>query len=421
MINKKPLRLFQKFENGRFVKPIYKDYSFANIPATIYQLLTGEALGTILPPDCFGGSYPRPKKIVLFFIDSFGFLFWQKYWKKFKFLQKITQDGVVTPISALFPSTTAASVSTMSLGVLPSQHALYEWNLYIDKYDEVIQTLPFSPLGTRQIDKCLLLGHNPKYLLNRQETVFQKLANARVESYHVVGREFANSAYNSLVSQGATVIGFSTLESGLVNIKNILKNARNKTFISFYWGGIDGVAHKFGPGSEKHDTEIANFWSAVEYAFADFKKSADTLFLFTADHGSIAGDPAKTYYLNLEIPEIVSFLKTGKKGQVIYPNGAPRDVFLHVKAGDTKEVLGLLKQKLAGVARVMRTREAINSGLFGPPPYSKEFIKRLGQILILPYGGNYVWWYEKDKLENRFWGHHGGLAPEEMLTVLAAW
>ena len=74
MINDGPLQLFEPLVND-LVKPIYADYSFANIPNTIHYLLTGEKLGSLLPPDCFGGRYPHPNKIVLLFIDSFGWQF----------------------------------------------------------------------------------------------------------------------------------------------------------------------------------------------------------------------------------------------------------------------------------------------------------------------------------------------------------
>ena len=62
-------------------RPIYEDYSFGNIPNTIEYLLTGAQRGPLLPPDCFGGAYPRPQKIVLIFLDSFGWEFWQAHGK----------------------------------------------------------------------------------------------------------------------------------------------------------------------------------------------------------------------------------------------------------------------------------------------------------------------------------------------------
>jgi hypothetical protein len=39
---------------------------------------------------------------------------------------------------------------------------------------------------------------------------------------------------------------------------------------------------------------------------------------------------------------------------------------------------------------------------------------RVGNLVILPYRGEAVWWYEKDRFEQKFRGHHGGLTPQEM-------
>src|SRR5215469_11110953 len=71
MINDGPLRRFDPLAND-LVKPFYADYTFGNIANTIHYLLAGEHLGPLLPPDCFGGQYPHPNKVVLLFIDSFG-------------------------------------------------------------------------------------------------------------------------------------------------------------------------------------------------------------------------------------------------------------------------------------------------------------------------------------------------------------
>jgi hypothetical protein len=44
--------------------------------------------------------------------------------------------------------------------------------------------------------------------------------------------------------------------------------------------------------------------------------------------------------------------------------------------------------------------------------------RRLGDILVLPYLGRFIWWREPGRLENHFHGHHGGLTREEMTTLL---
>jgi hypothetical protein len=74
MINTRSLARFQPL-GDRLLRPIYDDYSFANIPNTVEFLLTGTSRGRLLPPDCFGGTYPRADKVVLIFIDSFGWQF----------------------------------------------------------------------------------------------------------------------------------------------------------------------------------------------------------------------------------------------------------------------------------------------------------------------------------------------------------
>ena len=80
--------------------------------------------------------------------------------------------------------------------------------------------------------------------------------------------------------------------------------------------------------------------------------------------------------------------------------------------------LDLLRQGLAEMAHVMAVDEAVEAGLFGPQPVSEELRRRLGDILILPRLGHFVWWRERGIMANRYYGHHGGLSSEEMITVL---
>jgi hypothetical protein len=418
MINDAPLARFEPLADG-LVRPIYDDYAFGNIPDTIEFLLTDGKRGPLLPPDCFGGSYPQPEKVVLVLVDSFGWQFWQEYRRRFRTTSRVAKHGTLTPISALFPSTTAASVTTLNLGVLPAEHAVYEWNIYVPDYGDVIQSLAFAPLGRRAQDACLRLGYDPRALTAVHETVHQRLAAKGVRSLQFCHTSYADSAYNSVASIGAELVRHSTLAQALVQLKEALQEIEGKALLGFYWAAIDSIAHVHGPGTAYHAAEIASFWRTFDEVFRDVD-SPDTLYLFTADHGHVYADAQGTLNLNEMLPELVECLAVSPTGNRIYPNGSPRDVFLHVRPESRDRALHLLHSALDRVAHVMPVDEALEQGLFGPQPVCEELRRRLGDILILPRLGHFVWWREPGILANTFYGHHGGLTPEEVITAFGA-
>jgi Type I phosphodiesterase / nucleotide pyrophosphatase len=415
MINDHTLARFEPLADG-LLKPIYDGYSFANLAATFHYLLTGERSGDLLPVDCFGGSYPRPQKIVLFFIDSFGWQFWQRHASQSRIMRRVIRDGVLTPISALFPSTTAASVSTLNLGCLPARHAVYEWNMYVPDFGETIQSLAFATLGVRSVP-CVAKGFDVREMVIEHETMHQRLARRGMRSIQLSHRNYAHSPYNGIASAGAEVIVHTTLPEALVQLKSVMATTPGKALINFYWAGLDTSAHTYGPGSPEHEAEIASFWLTMDALLAD-AISEDTLFLFTADHGHVGSKSGDTLYINERWPQIQSWLSTSHTGQTIWPNGSPRDMFLHVKPERHADLIKLLRQGLDGIATVMTVDEALANGLFGLEPVGGELRRRLGDVLVLPRLGYFVWWREPEIMSNPLRGHHGGLSPEELITVL---
>lgn len=418
MINEGSLSRFEPLGNG-LLKPIYSDYSFGNIPNTVHYLLTGERLGPILPEDCFGGSYPKPDKVVLFFIDAFGWKFWQDHWRDFAPMRRVVENGMLTPISALFPSTTAASVTTMNLGVLPAQHAIYGWSIYVPAYGEVIQTLPFMPLGRHPRDACLEKGYAIEDMFACHETAHQRLGRHGVRSIQFAHRDYSASAYNSVASAGAEIIPHFTLAEAMVQLKEAITSLEGKAWLNFYWASLDSIAHAYGPGSKYHAAEIASFWQTFEAILCGLD-STNTLFLFTADHGQVYADRDETVYINERLPALAGCLPMSPTGNLIYPNGSPRDLFLHVRPERREDVLATLKTAFSDIAHIMTVDALLGMQLFGPDPIAPELRRRLGDIVILPYDGQFVMWREPGLMENRFYGHHGGLAPAELITVLGA-
>ena len=417
MINDHTLGRFARL-GEHLLKPIYDDYSFGNVPATAHRLLTGEAIGPLIPPDAFGGAYPTPDKVVLVFVDSFGWEFWQRFGEGSRIMRRVLQDGVLTPISALFPSTTAASVTTMNLGVLPARHGIYEWNMYVPAYGEVIQSLPFAVLGQGP-GSAATRGFDPAALFAAPlPTAHQRLAAHGVASYQLAHRSYAGSPYNAIASKGAQIVPYGTLAEALVSLDRLIAEVPGKAFINFYWAGLDTAAHTHGPGSPEHDAEVIAFWAALDQLLGRRQKPG-TLWLFTADHGHIGVPAEETLNVNLRWPQLRDWLSRSPTGQPIWPCGSPRDMFLHIRPERRAETLELLRQGLAGIAMVMAVDEAVTAGLFGDAAaVSPELRRRLGDVLVLPHLGHFVWWHEPGLIANRLNGHHGGLSAEELITVL---
>ncbi len=415
MLNDASLTHFDPL-GDKLLKPIYADYSFGNISNSVQYLLTGETFGPLLPEDCFGGTYPKPEKVVLFFIDAFGWRSWQRYMDRVAPMRRVVEDGVLTPISALFPSTTSASVTTLNLGVLPARHAIYEWNIYIPAYGEVVYPLLFSPLGTHARNRCAEKGYDATALFAVHETVHERLARHGVRSLQFTHHQHLDSAYNLIASRGAELVPHFTLPQAMLQLRQAVEAASGKAWFSLYWPSIDSIAHHYGPDSAFHEAESLGFWASFE-AILSGMNSPNTLYLFIADHDQVAARAEDTIYINERWPSLADILPTSPTGQTIYPNGSPRDLFLHVRPERRDDTLGVLKRQLDGVAEVMAIDDALAGGLFGPEPVCAELRRRLGDILVLAHDGQFVGWREPGLMENHFHGHHGGLAANELISV----
>jgi hypothetical protein len=140
----------------------------------------------------------------------------------------------------------------------------------------------------------------------------------------------------------------------------------------------------------------------------------DTLLLMTADHGQIEVDPQRTFYLNRHAPGIERYLRTNQHGKFLVPAGSARDMFLYVREDALDEAAAFLQKQLAGRAEVYPVQTLIEQNFFGSQPPSKEFLQRAGNLVILPYEYETVWWHEERRFDMHFLGHHGGMSPEEM-------
>ncbi len=400
----------------QFTQPRYDSYCFSNIPSAIQLLLTGNG-PSHLPLDAFANLPTRYDTVVLFFIDAFGWRFFEPYAEKHPFLQRFMQEGVVSKMTSQFPSTTAAHATCIHTGLDVGQSGIYEWNYYEPLVDDIISPLLFS-YGRDKTARDTLKRANiaPEHFYPKT-TFYQKLQAQGVVSHILQYQAYTPSTYSDHIFRGAKVSPYNSLQEALVYLSELmaLKNGA-PTYYFLYFDRIDHVCHHYGPQSHQLEETITTFLNMMEHLFYHnvHGRVNNTLCMLIADHGQVEVEPARTFYLNLKTPEIKHYLKSNRAGQLLVPAGSARDMFLHIKEDSLDEAIAYLQTQLSGRAEVYRVQELLDRQFFGLQQPSPAFLAHVGNVVILPYKHESVWWYEEGRFEMHFQGHHGGLTHEEM-------
>lgn len=413
MINEKSLEAISaarwRVEGREYCPPLYDSYCFSKIPGTLQQLLGQEGQG--LPQDCFvKGAY---ESVIVILLDGFGWDFLQKNRANYPFLARFFQEGVASKITSQFPSTTAAHITTLCSGQEVGQTGIYEWYMYEPKLGRVIAPLLYSFAGDKvagSLQKVLL----PEQLLP-QTTLFQKLQTQGIASTVFQHESIANSAYSQWMFRGSGSVPYRHLSDGLSSLADRVTAGG---LFYLYFGDIDTECHLHGIDSLHVKKTMDSCFHALEQFWQKLaKQKRKTALVVTADHGMTSIDPKTTYFLNREIPGAEEWFSPGADGKPATPMGSCRDYFLHLRPDKVEVAYKQLQQALEGKALVFPTDELVKRGLFGSRPVSSSFLMRAGNLVILPDNQQAVWWYEKGKFGQRFYGMHGGLSPQEMETI----
>src|SRR5581483_8050304 len=420
MINDKSISALKKAKwTSHFNRPLYKDYAFSSIPDTVSKLLTEEGKN-FLSEDVVGGSYQKFDAAILFLSDAFGWKFFEGYQGKYPFLSRFEKEGVASKISSQFPSTTAAHVTSINTGKEVGETGIYEWFYYEPIVDRMIAPLLFSYAGDHESATLLKDGYSPSAIFPF-ETLYQKLAKKGVKSFVMQQAGIAHSPYSKALLAGAEVIPFTHLVDALDLLAEMCQKPFTvPTYIFVYFGDIDSMGHRHGITSPQFSDAVDFCWNSMENQFWQKTQSCPSKIavMYTADHGMCPVDPKTTLLLNNICPELPNMVKRNEIGLPLVPAGSCRDFFMHIEDKHLAVAQRLLEKQLQGTAEVVFVEELLSQGFFGSAPPSQRLKDRIGNLLILPYLNESVFWaFEKHRFEQHFYGAHGGLTPDEMESV----
>lgn len=397
-----------------FVYPDYNGRSILNISSTILSFFGDKPLKSTLPGEYFQNILGS-EKLIFLFVDGLGFNLFEKVGLKYPFFQNLSERGISSKLTSVFPSTTSAAINTINSCLSPLEHGLPEWTIYFHELGTTLESLPFTPVMPEDLKKTL---NPPQDILFDKENIYQKLNKIHVPSFSFLHKSYSDSFYNKKAYDGSQIIGYSSITDLIVSLKKMVFSTKGKAYFLVYWSAIDSSSHNFGPESEEAAAEISLFSYMMQEEFINKmdKRVLSKLALFlSADHGQVGVNPRDTFYLE-KIDGLLENFQVGQDGKVIPPTGGARDVFLHIKEEKLEQILELLRKELGSVAEVVKTEDVLKKGLFGSGTIHPKFLDRTGNLLILAYKNHTIWYHFNPEKDFEFRGYHGGLSPDEMIV-----
>jgi len=394
--------------------PQYKDNSISNIPDLLQDIFNIQNK-TLQKNQTTQNSYPEQNiKTILLVVDGFGYNQYLKHIKENPFLTKLTTKGVVEPLTSVFPSQTTNALTTLNTGLTPQEHGLFEYFIYL-KNIGIVNALRFECIDHKNKQ---LNNENLNKLLIKGETIHNRLKANGIKTFTHINATNATNACSKLIFQGSTIVPATKTSDMIVQLRKKLENSDGNAYFFVHIDTLDTIAHEYGPNSYEYSAELALITYLLNKELVQKinpKTAQETLLLLTADHGEIAVNPKETIYL----PKTALHLQTAENHKPIPPTGSPREIFLHIKTEKLTQTKDWLTQKIGNKAQIIETKKAAEKRLFGLGTASEEFFERTGNLMILPYGHETIWFENPEGRKIPYLGQHGGLNKQEMLVPFA--
>ncbi|MGW8483831.1 alkaline phosphatase family protein [Microbacterium sp. NPDC055903] len=294
---------------------------------------------------------------------------------------------------SVFPSTTAAALTSILTGAWPGEHGLVGYRV-LDRDRDVL---------VNQLTDWESAGIDPLTWQPRP-TVFERASADGHPAFALGVAAYAQSGFTRATLRGAAFVAEQTA-ADRVRAAYTLAAENDGAFVYCYLPEVDKAGHRYGIDSGEWVAALEEIDAALSIAVPD-----GVGVVITADHGM------------LDVPahrQIVFDETDGVREMVRHFGGEPRMLHLYLHPGvDADHAAASWRRATEGIADVATRSEALASGLFGPRTTSAAS-ERVGDLVVAARGNRAL--YDGTAADQRgrgMIGQHGSLTPEERLVPL---
>lgn len=289
---------------------------------------------------------------------------------------------------SVFPTTTAAALTSTLTGVDPGVHGLVGYQV-LDRSRDISVNL----LSGWESDGIDPLTWQP------QPTIFERAVERGHAAYAVGVAAYARSGFTKATLRGAEFVAAKT-PAERVAIAYQLAADTPGALVYCYLPEADKAGHKHGVDSVEWITALEDIDAALSLA-----PPPQVGVLITADHGMIDVPAHRHIVLEEGDPRLDG---------VRHIAGEPRMLHVYLEPDARADaVLDRWRHDSIGDADVLSSIEAQSAGLFGTR-VTDDAVSRIGDLLVIARGNRAF--YDGTAADQRargMVGQHGGLTPEE--------
>lgn len=332
---------------------------------------------------------PRAESVVLVLIDGLGAISLRAHSGH---ARALTAGMAKKDVAySVFPSTTAAALTSILTGAWPGEHGLVGYRVLDPERDILVNQL--TGWESEGLDPATWQA---------APTMFERARAEGRPTFAVGVAAYAASGFTRATLRGADFVAAET-PGERVEVAYDLAERNPGAVVYCYLPEADKAGHRYGLDS-------AQWVSALEEIDAALSRRVPpgVGVVVTSDHGM------------LDVPahrQIV--LEAEHLSGVRHIGGEPRMLHVYVDPDvDAAAVARRWARDLDGLADVGAREEVIASGLFGPR-VTDAAASRIGDLLVVARGNGAVYdGTAQDQRGRGMVGQHGGLTPEERQVPL---